>query len=233
MKLIFKAKYLPMLARFMAKGDIRYYLNGIHAEPADIGGVYLVACDGNSMLCIHDKDGSISGTPDAPRCVPTILIKPGAVSAAKSVAKRGSHFVLLDEKRLSIAVDFGCEQTDHEVYVQPGCAIQVDKDGNALGNYPDWRAVVKDWDSLKPGALAGPDIGLNAEYLARFVDLTDNRKWSGIRFLQSAPHTAVVVQIDNMPEVVGIVMPLRFHSVNMSKSTMDWMAPKAKKEAKA
>jgi hypothetical protein len=42
---------------FVAKNDIRYYLNGINIRPLESGGVMIVATDGHRYVVIHDAHG--------------------------------------------------------------------------------------------------------------------------------------------------------------------------------
>lgn len=198
MKFKFQAKYLPMLARFAAKQDIRYYLNGFHIEAAEIGGVYLVATNGVAMLVIHDANGQVI-EPDP--TVAAIRITPGLVAATRS--KRNScsdQFVILDGRRLSVAPNFGLEHTDSELFVQGGNPI-------VPGKFPNWRKVVPDFSQLKPGALVdGNDISL--DYVSLF-NLDGGRYGNRISLWHSsASGSGIVVQCLGIPEAVGVVMPL-------------------------
>ncbi|MFB2682771.1 hypothetical protein [Shewanella mangrovisoli] len=61
MKTKFNIEYLPMLAAFAAKQDVRYYLNGFHVKPHPEKGVILTATDGHCLVTIHDEDGFTDG----------------------------------------------------------------------------------------------------------------------------------------------------------------------------
>ena len=50
-------KYFAAITLFMAKQDVRYYLNGVSVEPHPDGGVLLVATDGHRIGVLHDPDG--------------------------------------------------------------------------------------------------------------------------------------------------------------------------------
>ena len=201
MKFKFKAKYLPMLAKFTAKQDIRYYLNGFRVEAADIGGAYLVATNGHAMLVIHDADGVV--VEDTKYGPSSIRAGAGIVAAAKHLGgSRLDQFAILDGKRLSIAPDFGMEHSDVEVFVQGGNPL-------ISGAYPAWRKIIPNFSQLKPGALVdGNDVAL--EYLSMFR-LSSGR---GARSQISLWHSkgegkAIIVQCVDVPEAVGIVMPAR------------------------
>ncbi|WP_345848186.1 hypothetical protein [Shewanella algae] len=60
-KLHFQRKYLPVLAVFAAKDDVRYYLNGFHIKPHPDKGVILTATDGHRIVTIHDIEGESNG----------------------------------------------------------------------------------------------------------------------------------------------------------------------------
>lgn len=49
----FPAKHLTTLAPFVPVNDIRYYLCGFRVEPAENGGIFLVATDGHTLIVIH------------------------------------------------------------------------------------------------------------------------------------------------------------------------------------
>jgi len=61
MKTKFNIEYLPMLAAFAAKQDVRYYLNSFHVKPHPEKGVILTATDGHCLVTIHDEDGFSDG----------------------------------------------------------------------------------------------------------------------------------------------------------------------------
>ncbi|TCS37455.1 DNA polymerase III beta subunit-like protein [Paucimonas lemoignei] len=48
---------IKIAAPFMAKGDIRYYLNGINIRPLEDGSVMVVATDGHRYVVARDQEG--------------------------------------------------------------------------------------------------------------------------------------------------------------------------------
>lgn len=48
---------LLAVSHFMAKADIRYYLNGICLRPHPVKGVMLIATDGHSLAAFYDREG--------------------------------------------------------------------------------------------------------------------------------------------------------------------------------
>lgn len=198
MKFAFDPKYLPLLSRVAAKMDIRYYLNGIRVEPAEIGGVYLVATNGHIMAIVHDAIGVFEGDPKE---YASIRVTPGLVSACKSRdAKIYGSRVLLDGKRLSLGPDFGHEHVPTELFVQAGDPI-------IHGSFPDWRRLIPNFSQLKGGGFVNG--GVRMENLTPF----DGRgKFSGLRLwhIPDAGETAATyIQMLDMPEMLGVVMPMR------------------------
>ena len=58
MKAKVNAEILSRMLPFVAKGDIRYYLNGVYLEPHHSGkGALLVATDGHVMMVGYDETG--------------------------------------------------------------------------------------------------------------------------------------------------------------------------------
>jgi hypothetical protein len=196
----FDPKYLRCLLPFMAKADIRYYLCGICIEKAKDGGVYLIACDGHTMVLIHDTSGTFEG--DAENVI--FKVGPGLGSAATKASKtmRGGlrQRVLLDGKRLKIATSYEAEG-DFEVFVQAGNSL-LD------GKFPNWRKVVPHPSKLKAGAMSN-GCGLNAYYIARLSKLSQDRRFSSVFLWQEDSDKPVVARIEKLPELVAVIMPTR------------------------
>lgn len=192
----FEARHVARLAPFMARNDIRYYLCGLCIEKAEQGGVYLITTDGHSMAVVYDATGTLEG---ADRIV--VAMSSGLIAAAKRAKPIAglSQQVLLTGKRVRIALDFDCSGSG-ESYVQAG-------DSLVEGNFPNWRAVTPDFDKLKRGAFTGEE-GVNAVYLARCAKLVDSKRFCGLSFWQSEPRKAVIIQVDAVPEMFVIIMPM-------------------------
>lgn len=193
----FEAKHVARLAPFMARNDIRYYLCGLCIEKAEQGGVYLVTTDGHSMAVVYDATGIIEGAESVIISLTSGLI--AAAKRAKAIAGIPQQ-VLLTGQRVRIALDFECNGSG-ESYVQAGNSL-VD------GIFPSWRKVTPDFDKLKRGAFSGAD-GVNAVYLARCAKLVDGKRFCGLSFWQTEPSKSVVIQIDAVPEMFVIIMPMK------------------------
>lgn len=209
----FGAKYLQAMVPFIPKNDIRYYLNGLRVErAADKGrGVYLVATNGHQMAVVYDADGAIVG--DDGRGV-ILRIPAEMVSASRKRAMRShSLMVIVSGSRVSLNNDFNLEHTDTEVYVMPGRPY-ID------GKYPDWRRVLPEFDKLKRGIAAD----VNIRYLDSFnrvsIAMGGDRYGSPAAFWQEEPHKAVLVQLVNVPEFLGIIMPMHGASDDATKAML-------------
>lgn len=190
-KLKFNPKFVPLVAPFVAKNDIRYYLCGIHVEAArERPGVYVVGCDGHRLTIAYDRHGVISG--DNGKGV-TMRMPPAFVSACR--ARGGEAFVIAQDKRVSVGPDFDHEHHNSETYVMPGNPW-------VEGNYPDIHRVLPSWIDLKPGFASQVD----PRFLADFVKLS---KSGGVSFWQTSPSDPIVVQHTAHPELLSILMPRR------------------------
>lgn len=142
-----QAVYLPALAQFAAKQDIRYYLNGflIEPAPANIGGVFLVATDGHTGCFIHDPEGTSDGIYNMQ--VPRLLLgqcKPGDEAL-------GIKRVTFDGHMATVGDDTG--------------PILAEKCLPIDGKFPDWRRILPAMP-MNEGRLVSC-IALNPSYLAR------------------------------------------------------------------
>lgn len=192
------ARFLPMIAPFVAKNDIRYYLCGVNVRraPEHLGGIYLSASNGHVLSIIHDKDGTLEGPEESI----IVKINPDLLKACKAKPIAGLHQkVLVTGYRVTVAPDFDMIGAELEQYVMPGRAL-------VFGNFPDVTRVIPNFAKLKPGM----NCVLKAEYLALFDKVAGkNGRYNGVRFWQENSADAVVVQIDTIPEFLGVVMPMR------------------------
>lgn len=191
----FQARYLPMIAPFMASNDILFYLNGFLIERAKKG-VYIVATNGHIMAVVHDADGVLEGTD-------RLIVRrdAGLVSACKPKKIAIPNMVIVQDGRVSVAPDFGCERTDLEKYVMPGnCFLE--------GKFPEWQKVLPNFAELKPGLSSAC---VSPEYIGIFekVEKQAESRLNIVRFWQRTdPNAVIVVQLPSIPEFLGMVMPV-------------------------
>lgn len=212
-KLKFNRKYVPLVAPFVARADIRYYLNGIHVESAkDRDGVYVVGCDGHRLTIAYDREGVLEG--DDGKGV--TMRMPSAFVSACRARSPVPLMVVAQDNRVSVGVDFDNAHGDLETYVMPGKPW-------VEGNYPDIHRVLPSWIDLNPGFCSQVD----PRYLADFVTLS---KSGGVSFWQTNPSDPIVVQHTAHPELLSILMPRRSdeRDLNTLKSLLKEIHPGAR-----
>jgi DNA polymerase-3 subunit beta len=158
-------KYFAAMALFMAKQDVRYYLNGISVEPHPDGGAIIVATDGHRLAVIHDPDGW---------CTQQIIvgeIKKPLLDACKKRARRhyqeeapaalwiGQHGSVVT--RLP-AVQSG-EKAEHLAPADLFGELCLFNCRTSIvdGVFPNWRRLL----SMKRNRTADPFPTINAGYL--------------------------------------------------------------------
>jgi len=176
---IISARYLPLLGDFRAKGDVRWYLDGILIEPHESAGAYLVATDGHRLLVIHDETAEV----DAP-----MLVNPVQLLITQS---KGAVLADFDGKRCDL-------QDEHEQFLLCAPAPLID------AHYPDWRSVVPSVEGEpKVGALS--QLLLTA--IGKAPWKKDSAKAS--LFHLSGPDKATTVRLPELPEILIVIMPVR------------------------
>lgn len=186
----FQAKYLPALAVFMAKCDIRYYLNGISVRPHKEGGVVLAATDGHRMLVIRDING-YCGEEIIFRVVPGMgrfCKKEGATVAINPITQR---LTITDKK-------------GEELFILPGkCIVE--------GKFPDYAKVLPVFANLKMAVADHVRSNYFAEAAAVHPGYGSTKRHdaNAIRLWQEAPDRSVIVEYAGYPEYCGIIMPVR------------------------
>jgi hypothetical protein len=170
------------------KKDVRDYLNGIHIEPRKAGGVIVVGTDGQRLLAIADKEGTLEGK--------SIIVRldPQTVTKCKQ-AKAGNVLELRDDG------------TAHIPALGHIAAYTV-----IDGKYPDWRAVMpKEAGDVQ----AGPAPAFNPLYLADLCavgKLLANGRTPAVRLHTRGPQDCAAVSfhctIDRLI-ASGCIMPVK------------------------
>lgn len=206
----FNAKYVGILAEFMGKSDVRYYLNGVFVTPHNETGVLLVATDGHTMAIIHDSEGETNGDHIFP------LSKQLIAAAKKRVSNIGkpeaveligeAAYVRLFKEDL--AYDPTISTMDvHVEYCAP-----------IVGKYPDIKKVIPIGDP-KPSLIT-----LNPEYTARLAKVVKamGRGHSAASFFTYGEREATAIRIANLPEVLFLIMPM--YNYRETKTPVeDWL----------
>jgi hypothetical protein len=214
------AKYIPMLAEFMAKQDIRWYLNALQVEPHPDGGLLLIATDGHTMAIVHDKEGTTNGEWLCE--LPTKIIR--------ACAKRGSkNDIFSKPKHLhfvgNVAHVMSMEGDPNEIglmHLETAFCKVVE------GQYPNWRKVVpKEVDQCGKTTV-------NSEYLARLnrVSKIDNSLWSGgVSLFQQGSSGVILARPSMVPEMLVLIMPMRDEQI--PSAIPEWLPQIAEEERKA
>lgn len=184
----FQAKYLPSLLVFMAKNDIRYYLNGISIRKHPEGGIVLAATDGNRMLLIRDASGSVDED---------LIFR--ATPAMAVFCRKPDTVIRIDRETQRLTIF----QKEEKLYLLPGkCLVE--------GMFPDYKRVVPNFADLKL-AVAGH---LNTKYLADAALAhpgipTKRGEKMTIRLWQASSEGAIVVEYNGFPEYCAVIMTMR------------------------
>jgi len=173
-------KGLDLLA---AKGDIRYYLNGVNVEFSE-NCTRLVATNGH-ILGIENLTQNLVNTGAGSLIIPSDIIK-----ALKPVSKNAD---IVQIKQ----IDVGHWEIDNYGVKTTFAGIE--------GKFPDYARVVS-------GAkTSGQAAQYNADYLATFLKaakLLTGAKTPDIELMQNG-HDAALVNITGLASFIGVIMPTR------------------------
>lgn len=200
-KLSIQPEVLRAVGRFMAKQDIRYYLNGLHVEKYERV-AYLVACDGSALAIarIEPADGTMfEGTGSA--IIPRELVeklKPG----------RHNFAVILEVGETGPDGKAPCSIAD--------LSKGVTTAGETIdGKFPDWRRVI-------PNKVDGTPAQFNPEYLKRAADAAkDLGSKLGAFALGYNGNGAALVRFNSGHEVLAVIMPWREDSPEAPPAWVD------------
>jgi hypothetical protein len=98
---------------FIAKKDIRYYLNGANIRPLDAGGVMVVATDGHRYVIVRDPEGF------AEQEIIVAVNKDGL----KHIGSQKHTFDVMSDGRAFIL-----DEVAQQLFVQPGRSV-IESDG--------------------------------------------------------------------------------------------------------
>lgn len=185
-------------ARFMAAGDVRYYLNGLYIAPNPKGsGAIIAGCDGHTLCAYLDEDGS---------CSEPVIIECSKPFIA-ATKKDGARVSLVDGL-LSVKSRFGMP-----LYIHPGKAI-------IEGKYPDIQKPIP--AELEPGFPGA----YNSRYLLRLIG-GGNNKYDCGHFWHDAKNKetgALLYRPDFLKNGFAIVMGMR---VDRPSMLPDWAEPQS------
>lgn len=191
MNLKLNPRLVASVAQFKASRDIRYYLNGVYAEPIASGGVLLVATNGHALCMWRDKDGAA----DRP-----VILNTSTKLLNACTSKDAKHLQLVAD-RLTVT-----DENNNELFVQPNR-----EKWEVEGTFPDWKRVI-------PKTESEPTLfdGINPSYVSLVTNAlkiaAGNDKWfGGISFHQPEKEKSIVVSSSNLAaeNFVAVIMPLR------------------------
>lgn len=161
----FSALAVKTVYPFMAKRDIRYYLNGINVRPLAGGGVMLVATDGHRFIVMRDPDGRT----EAP-----IVVRVDK-DGLKHAEVPGGTFDVMENGEAKIVDEHG-----KELFIQPGQSI-IDE----AGSFPRIENVV-----TLAGYAEGITGSVNPAYLSAALEIGD--VFGGVRFFTRDPDSPLL-----------------------------------------
>lgn len=204
MRVKFKKDYLPILAAFMAKQDVRYYLNGFHVKPHPEQGVILTATDGHRLVTIHDEEGLVDGEYIFP------ISKNLLAASKKRPDKKGaftSHWVQYIDNRFIVCSElenhteegFLVDDTFYQAAVQ-----YIEYVPHIDGIYPDVGAVI---EKLKPQPT---DVcAFNVKYIADLQSIYFSKRMPIVDIVLCGKDNAFMAIGGTKREIIAAVIPAR------------------------
>lgn len=192
-KITLQRDILRAVSRFMAKEDIRYYLNGVKVE-VHRAVAYLVATDGHRLAVAR-----VEGSPADP-WEPCEAIIPGDALAV--VLKSGSAAI----KKLAVILTLDGDSFEFNACGAITAGKLID------GKFPDWRKVI-------PAKVSGERAHFNTEYL---MECHKARADLGSKFSPAIGHNGEAPAIFELREdVLAVLMPMRGH--DSPEVSPDWI----------
>lgn len=157
---------------FMAKKDIRYYLNGINVRPLEAGGVMIVATDGHRFIVIRDPDGHT----DKP------LVVEVNKDGLKHAEAKAASFDVYSTGEAKIVDEHG-----QDLFIQPGRSLIED----GAAQYPRIENIV-----TLNGYTEGINGVMNPSYLIDALEVGDSFK--GVRFFTRDPDSPLLFVLSGL-----------------------------------
>jgi hypothetical protein len=205
------AKLIAIVAPFIAKGDIRYYLNGINVRPHKDGGAIICATNGHALGAIYDRDAVCEHEV-------TLRLDPRMQQACASGLSNERAVIMLGD-RLAVV-----EGSGTEIYIQAG---KPEIDSQTL--YPRYERVIPKVETLQPGLVGMFGAALialaeKAAIVAGKVGEKGARGYSGLQFfnVKDSANSSAVFRAPAAPGFVGVLMPMR-DDFNLPAAP-DWVA---------
>ncbi|TVP11763.1 hypothetical protein [Shewanella sp. KCT] len=206
MKIKFDRKYLAVLAEFVGKNDIRYFINGFHIKPHKEVGVILTATDGHRLVTIHDENGFTDGEYIFP-------ISKGLLAASKKGkiedVRALVNVMILNGQAMVTSIE--CEKGEWPDQISEDYSHQVgyvEFIKPIAGRYVNAARV---FENL--GKPVGTEIiGLNTAYLASLDKLKVSGVHPGGKVFLFGPDKAIAIVTGIFNEIVAVIMPMNIDS---------------------
>lgn len=219
------ADLFRLAMKFQAKGDIRYYLNGVLVEKHPEKGVYLVATNGHALGVFYDASAEYEAA------APYVIVDLAPAAAMHCKAKRPNPLPrkvsveIADPDKVRGAARI-VDKNGAEFFIQPGnCLID--------GKFPDWRRVVPPFEKMVRGLPAR----INHTYLRQVFDVAaakENRDFCGIAsFVESGKEDSgvAVFHWETVPNGCALVMPMAERSETDPAKLFSFLGQPEKKAA--
>lgn len=199
--------------RAVGAEEIRYYLTGVHVEPAPGGGALMVATDGCAMLVAIDQHGVAPAPAIVQMTMPESLPPDPSCCdfdccalMADSYAGARLTFDLPDDGPVVAAMMRGTHPWKHAIVER------------VKGQFPNWRKV---WSAgAKPitPRRGHQAFGINPDLLARIT--------AGDRIVLRPLHGGLAQQVifDGIAEMAGVIMPCDLTQTEGSAEFADSLA---------
>ena len=198
--LVLTAKYLPIVAPFIAKSDPRYYLAGINIRPLAAGGVTIAGCNGHVLGVFHDPAGVCTTEVTLAISIELLTACAGGINTDRTVEMRAGRLTVLDK--------FGTE-----IYIQAGNpVINPDKP------YPRFEKIIPAEKDISAGlmgcinAMLLTKLNTAAAAARKALDMRKCfRSHHGMTFFNSGADgdKKTIARLDFSPNFLAVVMPLR------------------------
>jgi hypothetical protein len=200
------AKLLPLIVPFMAKDDIRYYLNGINVRPHKGGGAIIVATNGHTLGAIRDPRAT---------CEHEVILRfDTRMQQACAAGLSDDREIVMIGDRLAVVDNAG-----REVYIQAG-------EPEIEGNFPRYERVIPKLETLQPGLVGTYSAAVLApvEKAAMTIAKRSKASYSGLQFFNVSgdPNLCAVVRLPVEPEFVAVLMPMRDDV--LKAATPEWVS---------
>ena len=195
------AKLLPIITPFMAKNDIRYYLNAINVRPHKDGGAVIAATNGHALGAIHDRDAV---------CEHEAILRFDArmQQACAGGGSNSERTVVMLGDRLAVM-----ENDVTEICIQAG-PPEIE------ANYPNYHRVIPRTDALLPGLIGtfgAPllDLADKAASAAAKAMKKSRDRYIGMQFfnVNGDPNACAVLRLADAPDFIGVLMPMRYDTM--------------------